>query len=310
MERPTEGEADAPIRYFDRHARCVRTEKVYGERFLKWAYGNPAGRLTVWLVVRRLLFSRIYGWLMRRPASRAKVEPFIRDYGLDPSEFARPPEAFESFDAFFHRRLKNGVRPIGGGDGTAVFPADGRHLVIEQPGRAGDFFVKGERFDLRAFLGDGRLAGEYAAGTLLLSRLCPVDYHRFHFPAGGNAAPPVPIRGGLRSVSPLALRRDPSILWTNKRERTALATRRFGTVQIVEIGATCVGAIHQTYTPGPVAKGAEKGYFAFGGSCVATLFPPGALRVDADLLEQSAKGREVYARMGERCGSAAPLRTE
>ena len=59
-----------------------------------------------------------------------------------------------------------------------------------------------------------------------------------------------------------------------------------------------MGAIHQTYTPGtPVEKGAEKGYFAFGGSSTITIFEPGAVKLDADLLEQSSNQTELYARM-------------
>jgi phosphatidylserine decarboxylase len=53
-----------------------------------------------------------------------------------------------------------------------------------------------------------------------------------------------------------------------------------------------------------VAKGAEKGYFAFGGSSVITLFEPGRVRLAADLLEWSAQGTELYARVGAEMGEA------
>jgi phosphatidylserine decarboxylase len=76
-----------------------------------------------------------------------------------------------------------------------------------------------------------------------------------------------------------------------------------GTVAILEIGATCVGSILQTYQPGaPVAKGGEKGYFAFGGSCVITVFQPGRVRFDDDLISASAQGLETLALMGEHLG--------
>ena len=79
----------------------------------------------------------------------------------------------------------------------------------------------------------------------------------------------------------------------------------FGRVTIVEIGATMVGSIFQTFNQGkPVQKGDEKGLFKFGGSCVVTLFQKGRIRFDADLLEHSANHIEVYARMGERLGEA------
>jgi phosphatidylserine decarboxylase len=51
-----------------------------------------------------------------------------------------------------------------------------------------------------------------------------------------------------------------------------------------------------------VAKGDEKGLFAFGGSCVITLFTRGSIRFDDDLVAQSREQRETYARMGERLG--------
>jgi phosphatidylserine decarboxylase len=59
------------------------------------------------------------------------------------------------------------------------------------------------------------------------------------------------------------------------------------------------------FVPGqPVAKGAEKGFFTFGGSCVITVFSKGRIRLDDDLVKQSAQQIETYARMGDRLGVA------
>ena len=80
---------------------------------------------------------------------------------------------------------------------------------------------------------------------------------------------------------------------------TKLVTEDLGTVLLLEIGATNVGSIQQTFTPGQaVEKGAEKGYFEFGGSSTMTLFEPGAITLATDLLETSREGIELYARMG------------
>ena len=294
----------APIQYFNRYSGETETESVYGEGFLRWAYGNPLGRLTTRLAIQRLWFSQWYGWRMDRSASRKKVAAFIRDYGVDVSEFAEAPETFRSFNEFFYRTLKPTARPIAEGDRTVAFPADGRHLAIQDLGRADHFYIKGQRFDLAAFVGDAELAAEFEGGSMLISRLCPVDYHRFHFPVAGQASPAKVLPGSLRSVSPLALRRHLSILWENRRSITEVDSERFGKVLVLEIGATCVGGTYQTFTPGPVVKGEEKGYFSFGGSCVTTVFKKGALRFDADLLEHGAAGREVYARMGDHCAEA------
>ena len=86
---------------------------------------------------------------------------------------------------------------------------------------------------------------------------------------------------------------------------TIIDSPRFGPVAMVEIGATNVGRIRQTFIPGSnVDKGEEKGLFAFGGSCVITLFARDRIRFDADLVEQSREHRETYARMGNRLGVA------
>ena len=298
---------NAPIHYFNRSTGAMETEAVYGEGFLRWAYGNPFGRLTVALAVKRAWFSRWYGWRMDQPQSRHKIAPFLSEYGLDTDEFAEPVESYPSFNAFFYRRLKPAARPVDTDAEVAVFPADGRHLAIQEVDAQAAFYIKGQRFDLARFIGDPELAEAFAGGSLLISRLCPVDYHRFHFPVSGRAGPAELLPGSLRSVSPLALRRNLSILWENRRERTLIESAAFGKVLVFEIGATCVGGIHQSYVPGVIRKGDEKGFFSFGGSCVATLFQRGAIRFDADLLEHASHAIEVYARMGERCGCRAAL---
>lgn len=293
---------NAPIEFYNRATGELETEDVYGEGFLRWAYGNPLGRLTVAVAVKRLWFSRWYGWRMNQPKSRAKVGPFIENYGVDPRDFADPIERYESFNEFFYRRLKAVARPVDTDPKSAVFPADGRHLAIENVDGADRFYIKGQSFDLAKFVGDVGLAQTFRGGSMLISRLCPVDYHRYHFPVSGVAGAVQVLDGTLRSVSPLALRRQLSILWENRRARTVVESPEFGKVLVMEIGATCVGGMHSTFEPGAVEKGGDKGYFSFGGSCVTTIFQKGAIRLDADLLEQAAEGREVYAKMGERCG--------
>ena len=295
-----------PIRYFNRHTGAIETEQVYGEGFLRWTYGHPLGAVALSALVKRPFFSAWYGWRMNRAKSAAKVAPFIAHYGLDPSDFADAPESFASFNGFFYRKLKPSARPVDADETSVVFPADGRHLGFQRASEIEGVFVKGQRFDLTTLLGDAKLAAKYADGTLVLSRLCPVDYHRFHFPAAGVPGETRLINGPLFSVSPIALRRRLAYLWTNKRTITPLESKRFGTVQLIEIGATCVGTIGQTFRPGePVEKGAEKGFFAFGGSSTITLFEPGAVKLEADLADHSSRQVELYAKVGTRMACAA-----
>ena len=295
-----------PIRYFNRHTGTLETEQVYGEGFLRWTYGHPLGAISLNAFVKRPFFSAWYGRRMSTSKSASRVSPFISQYGLDPNEFADSPDSFASFNEFFFRKLKPSARPIDPDPRCVSFPADGRHLGFNRASDIGGVFVKGQKFDLPNLLGDPQLAARYAEGSLVLSRLCPVDYHRFHFPATGIPSPTRTIAGPLFSVSPIALRQSLAYLWTNKRTITKLKTEHFGTVLCMEIGATCVGTIQQTFTPGQlVSKGAEKGYFAFGGSSTLTLFEPGAIQLVNDLVEHSAKQVELYARVGTRMGHSA-----
>jgi phosphatidylserine decarboxylase len=295
-----------PIRFYNRYTKTVETEQVYGEKWLRWSYETTLGRLSVWALIKRPVFSRWYGWRMNRPISAQKVLPFIADYDLDVDEFAKSPFHFKTFNEFFHRTLKKEARPIAGGDDVAVFAADGRHLVFPDVDAVDGFYVKGAKFSLAELLGDASLAREFAGGAMVISRLCPVDYHRFHFPVAGVPAAPKLINGHLYSVSPIALRRNAGYLVQNKRSLTLLADTRLGRVAVLEVGATCVGTIRNFFEPGkPVAKGAEKGLFTFGGSCVITVFQKGRIRFDDDVVAQSAGQVETYARMGDRLGVAA-----
>ena len=295
----------APIRYFHRYKQTLETEQIYGERWLRLAYENPVGRGLVWLLARRRLFSVYFGWRMNRAYSAQQVIPFIVQYDLDVDEFAKSAFDFKTFNEFFCRALKREARPITPGDTVAVLPADGRHLVFPDVAAAEGFYVKGAKFTLRELLDDAALAEKYAGGAMVISRLCPVDYHRFHFPVAGVPGEQRLINGWLYSVSPVALRRNLRYLVQNKRVLTPLESPVFGPVMMIEVGATNVGSIKQTQEPDrAVRKGEEKGLFKFGGSCVITLFQRGRIRFDADLVAQSAQCIETYARMGDRLGEA------
>lgn len=293
---------ERPIEFFNRYTGRVEREQVLGEGYLRFIYGNPVGRLALHALVKRAFFSRWVGGLQNRAASVKAIEPFIREYGIDMADFEEPEGGFKSFNEFFYRKLADGARPVCAGAAVA-FPADGRHSGWSEASQIEGVFVKGQQFDLPALLGSAELAERYAHGSVVLSRLCPTDYHRFHFVAAGVPTAPQKIRGVLASVSPYCLRRKIGWLWANKRERNLLETKETGTVLTLVIGATCVGSIFQTYAPGePVEKGAEQGYFAFGGSTVMTFFEPGRVQLAADLLENTAHQVETYAHQGDAMG--------
>ncbi|HEV8541375.1 MAG TPA: archaetidylserine decarboxylase [Verrucomicrobiae bacterium] len=299
------------IEYFNRYTGKVEVENIYGEGFVRWTYGNPLGKLTLEGVAKRAFFSRWYGRRMNDPASRRKVLSFIEAYGLNVDEFADSSDSFKTFNEFFYRKLKPGARPILPDKDAAVFPADGRHLGFQNIAEAEGIFVKGAKFTLEKLCQDARLAERYKKGSIVLSRLCPVDYHRFHFPVSGTPDRPVLIDGALYSVNPLALKKNINYLTENRRSYTLIKSPEFGEVLMFEVGATCVGSFEYSFTPGvPMHKGDEKGYFKFGGSETITLFEPNRIELARDLLENSKLGRELYARVGDFMGrSTSPFKS-
>ena len=289
-----------PIQFRNRYTGKLETEKIYGEGSLRFVYENPLGQIALAAAIRRAWFSRYYGHRMDKPETRAKVGPFIREFGVDPDEFLDSPDSFGSFNEFFYRKLRPEARPIAGGDGIATFPADGRHLGIQDLSSVAGIFAKGQMLRLDQLLGDPALAEAFAGGSAIISRLCPVDYHRFHFPVPGTPGESRLINGDLFSVNPIALRKRISILWRNKRTLTEIQSPQFGRALMLEIGATCVGGTVQTYTANTeVEKGDEKGYFKFGGSMTITLFEQGAVRLADDLAAASSEQLELYAKMGD-----------
>jgi phosphatidylserine decarboxylase len=301
-----------PIRYYDRYTQTVKQEQIYGERWLRFAYENTLGGFFVWSLARRAFFSKWYGWKMNRRTSALQVLPFITEYNIDVDEFAKSAFDYKTFNEFFFRALKPSARPIAAGERVAVFPADGRHLAFPNVDATDGFYAKGKKFSLAELFGEDQLpeaqrelTQKFAGGAMLISRLCPVDYHRFHFPVGGVPGEARLINGWLYSVSPVALRINVKRLVENKRQLTLLDTAPFNTIAMLEVGATNVGSMKQSYVPGrAVQKGEEKGLFAFGGSCVITVFQRGRIRFDADIVTQSAQHLETYARMGDQLGVA------
>ena len=286
-----------PIRYYDRHTKVLKTEKVAGEGWLLWLYNNPVGEISLDVLAKRKIVSSIYGRKMDAKSSIDKIEPFIRDFGVDMS--IAEQQHFSSFNDFFIRKLKPGARPIDPNPNAVTSPADGKILVFDNIHNA-DFIIKGFKFNVSSFLDDKILAEKYKDGTLLIIRLAPPDYHRYHFPVSGRITHSKKIEGDYYSVSPAAIKRNTEIFWLNKREYTLISTNLFGDVVMSEVGATMVGTIVQTYKSINVVKGEEKGYFKFGGSTVVLLFEKGKIKVDQDLLQNSKKGIETAVNMGER----------
>jgi phosphatidylserine decarboxylase len=288
-----------PINYYERDSGLLKTEKVAGEKWLVWLYNNPVGEATLWTLAKRKLASSAYGRIMDRAGSVKRIQIFIEDFDIDMSGVQE--QEFKNFNDFFTRKLKENARPVDTCFNSVVSPADGKILAYSDISNS-DFIVKGFRFNVSSFLNDPVLSKKYRDGALIIIRLAPADYHRFHFPVSGSPTQNKKIEGDYYSVNPFALRKKAEIFCLNKREYTILSNPMFGDVIMAEVGATMVGSIVQTYTGSPVKKGEEKGFFKFGGSTIVLLFEKSKIAVDEDLLINTANGFETAVKMGERIG--------
>lgn len=288
----------------DRATKKQIEEDVPYKNSLLFLYGeHPFAWILRPLICRLPLLSKLFGYLQRKPSSAKNIRPFIEKYGIDTSEFLDPVDSYQSFNDFFIRKLKTSARPITDGNDVAVLPADGRYLAFQDVAHEEGFMVKGKKFSIEKLLGDKKLAHKYAQGSMVIARLAPVDYHRFHFPCNCIPSEPELINGPLFSVNPIALKKNIEILAENKRVITRLKTEHFGTVLYIEVGATYVGSIFQTYEAGQhYAKGDEKGYFAFGGSSLILLFEPFRIQIDHDLIANTHQGFETLGRLGQSLG--------
>jgi phosphatidylserine decarboxylase len=233
--------------------------------------------------------------------------------------------SYKTFNQFFYRRLTSDAFSercsLCHDEHSVVSPADCHLSVIPNLSENPDFYVKGCKFDLRTFLGSGReeLAQEYADGTLLLFRLSPDDYHRFHFPFDCIPSSPVRVKGCLESVNPIAYTPStkegkqglysPGVqpLLVNERHFMTLKSDVFGEVLCVPVGAMMIGKIHETYKPDVLANRCdEMGYFAFGGSSLVLIFKKGVICVNKNLVDECInipEYKDIFKKFTEGKGS-------
>ncbi len=296
---------------------------MYGGAAVDFAYQNPIGlTLTENFFARPTLgrfISRAMGLYQDSAYSTKAIPTFIENYQIPMQEFEE--KKYSSFNDFFIRKFKPGLRPFSSDPGVFSAGAEARYLALENMTLDCHFPVKGIRINLEALLGSADTATSFVGGTCLIARLCPVDYHRYHF--GTNCSMSKlgtsfkKIHGDYHSVNPVALKARPDLLIRNERHLTLLESELFGTHAMIEVGALGVGKIIQsafdssdiiltqenTKKTLKFDKGQEKGYFLFGGSTVIWLFQAGSIRLSDDLIKNSAAGLETWVPLGDKIGS-------
>jgi phosphatidylserine decarboxylase len=279
-------------------------------------------------VAPQLAISRMAGRLADNesvPALKNRVVNwFIGRYGVDMSEaLESDPGAYASFNAFFTRALKPGLRPVDTGDSVMISPVDG---AISQLGHITDgrvFQAKGQSFSLNELLGGEQQRAEtFDNGEFATIYLSPKDYHRIHMPLAGTLREMIYVPGKLFSVNPTTAENVPNLFARNERVVCIFDTAA-GPMALVLVGAMIVGSVETTWagivapgirqvdvtrydglkTPIRFDKGEEMGRFRLG-STVVMVMPKGTVNWNSD---QNAGGR---VRMGEAFGEITPGQQE
>lgn len=284
----------------DRRSGEVFKEKTFGEKWIEWAYLTPLGRSVTGNLLLQKIISAFVGAYMKSTFSRSRIRPFIQEFNIVMSDFAGSEDSFESFNDFFIRQLRPGARNFPQKNEELGSPAEGRVSVYEIQSRDVPLYFKGQKLSVLQVLGANKsLAESFLGGWAIVIRLCPVDYHRFHFCDSGPTHKTQTVSGRLESVNPLSLYLNSKVFAENERQLTVQESENFGLLAYLEVGALCVGAIQQSFDPkGPIRRGQEKGYFEFGGS-TQILFMQKHMQPSADLIQNSQKQLETLVRLGE-----------
>ena len=267
-----------------------------------------------------------------RPVKNWMISYFVRRFSINLDEAAETsPAAYPSFNSFFTRALKPGVRPVVAGTHEIACPVDG---AVSQAGAIEKdrlYQAKGHDYSLEALLGgDQKLAAEFAGGTFATIYLSPRDYHRIHMPEAGRLRRMLYIPGRLFSVNTTTVRQVPGLFARNERMVCVFDTAH-GPMAVIPVGALFVGSMQtvwdglpsNTAWDGPLtpprhpgtkcadfgqreislARGAEMGRFNMG-STVIVLFARNSMRLDRAMREGEA------VKVGQLLGSWNTAETE
>jgi len=294
------------IKFYNRVTGKLDHEKVYGDKFIEWLYESESGKGLSTLICKAPL-SKFYGALQDSSLlSQRKILPFIKKFDIQmddymPEDGRGDASPYSTFNQFFIRRFRPGKRPIVQDPNQMAAFSEARYYGYDSVHDNETVPVKGHNLKPKALIANSKWEETFEDGPLLLARLCPVDYHRYHFPDNGYILDDYRVNGLFHSVNPLALKSKEDILITNERHVTILQTENFGKLAYVEVGAICVGKIIQSKPLDKnraFSRGEEKGYFLFGGSTVIVVGEKGKWKPSADILENTKKGMETYLHLG------------
>ncbi|PKM62311.1 MAG: phosphatidylserine decarboxylase [Firmicutes bacterium HGW-Firmicutes-21] len=266
---------------------------------LSFLYENIIGRLILKLLIRRFV-SKLAGIYMNSRFSKRLIKSTVEEANIDLTEYESTE--FDSYNAFFTRKIKSGKRPIATGADSFISPCDAKVSAYKISDDS-CFYIKNSVYTATDLLGGNEaLANGYKGGYCLIFRLTVDDYHRYCYIDDGKKGDNTYIPGVLHTVKPIALG-GYNIYKRNCREYTILKTKNFGEIVQVEVGAMMVGRIKNLHGCHTFRRGQEKGMFEFGGSTVVLLVKENTIAVDSDILANTSDNIETVVRLGERIGS-------
>lgn len=187
------------------------------------------------------------------------IKLVIRLYGVNISEAKYPDiDHYSSFNQFFTRELKQGVRPIAEASDAIACPADG---AVSQAGPITDgliFQAKGHRYSALELLGgDIERAKAFENGSFATIYLSPKDYHRLHMPLAGTLREMAHVPGRLFSVNHTTVNSVPNLFARNERV-VCLFDTDAGPMALILVGAIFVSSVetvwHGVVTPPTISE--------------------------------------------------------
>lgn len=282
----------------DRNGEIVVTNEKQNI-LLKKLYGTVCGRVILKALTAPAV-SKVAGAFMDSRLSVPLIKRFIKSSGIDTSQYVM--KKFRSYNEFFTRRVKRGMRPIDRMPSHFISPCDSK-LTVYKIGKSSVFCIKGSRYRVSDLIKNDFLAKRYEGGYCMIFRLEVDDYHRYCYIDSGTKTENTFINGELHTVNPIALEHY-NIYKRNCREYTVLHTENFGDVVQVEVGAMMVGRIVNRHGAAEVVRGEEKGKFEFGGSTIVLLVQEDMIRIDDDILRNSAENIETVVKYGEKVAAS------
>jgi len=291
------------IKYYNRKTKDYEIEDVAGGKALSLIYSHPVGNKFLPDIAKRKTLTKLYGKCCDMGASKVYIKDFVKNFNINMNDYEKDIDKYTSFNDFFYRKLSPNSRPIDTKESAFISPCDGKLLAIDRINSDLSFSIKGFNYTIDELIKNKDISDQYKNGTCLIFRLCPTDYHRFHFIDSGICSSSHVIKGHYYSVNPVALENIDKVFSENKREYSILKSNNFDDILYIEVGATFVGSIIQTYhTDTKVNRGDEKGYFKFGGSTVIVFIKEGIVKLDEDIILQSNSGIETAVYLGEKLG--------